>query len=457
MIRNKPRDAAVFGVDIGKNVFHVVGADASGEIVQRAKFRRETVLVFFQRANRTLVGMEACPGAQWLARKLQAMGHSVRIIPARSVKPYVKSNKNDMIDAAAIAEAVTRPTMRFVEVKSAEQVDIQALHRIRDQIVRNRTRLICQMRAFCLEHGVAIRQGAGVFKLDLPRIIGEQENDLTPTMRRLLADLFEDLKRLEVRIKEVTREIEALASKDDRARRLMTVPGIGPLGATASLATAGDAHQFKKARDMAAWLGLVPREHSTAGQTMLMGISKRGSTFLHTRAILFALPRPRPDRREAFDGDGVGGVQGNGAFVVIPRFGRTPETSPRVAARGIAVRIVGPSCDGAIRVGLGFPMATEQVQRLGSIVERPCIVGCRRDHGRKIVERFVDTTEPAEYHSAVVQCRPHHRGETQRFVEIRKGQFEATHLLKSNAPVVEGCCHLCVETQSTCEVLNGFA
>jgi transposase len=284
MIRNKPRDAAVFGVDIGKNVFHVVSADASGEIVQRAKFRRETVLAFFQRANPSLVGMEACPGAQWLARKLQAMGHKVRIIPAQFVKPYVKSNKNDMIDAAAIAEAVTRPTMRFVEVKSAEQVDVQALHRIRDQMVRNRTRLICQMRAFCLEHGVAIRQGAGVFKLDLPRVIGEQDNDLTPTMRRLLGDLFEDMKRLDVRIKEVTREIEVLASKDDRARRLMTVPGIGPLGATALLATAGDANQFKKARDLAAWLGLVPRQQSTGGKTTLLGISKRGNSY--TRRLL---------------------------------------------------------------------------------------------------------------------------------------------------------------------------
>lgn len=200
MIRNKPRKAAVYGVDIGKNIFHVVGADALGQIVQRAKFRRETVLAFFDRAAPAVVGMEACPGAQWLARKLQAMGHTVRVVPAQFVKPYVKSNKNDMIDAAAIAEAITRPTMRFVEVKTSEQVDIQALHRIRDQMVRNRTRLICQMRAFCLEHGVAIRQGAGVFKLELPRVIGEPENDLTPTMRRLLGDLFQDLTRLEIRI-----------------------------------------------------------------------------------------------------------------------------------------------------------------------------------------------------------------------------------------------------------------
>lgn len=160
------------------------------------------------------------------------MGHSVRIIPAQFVKPYVKSNKNDTIDAAAIAEAVTRPTMRFVELKTPEQVDVQALHRIRDQLVGTRTRLICQMRAFCLEYGVALRQGAGVFKLDLPKVVAELTNDLTPTMRRLLTDLFDDLRRLEIRIEAVTRELGALAASDDTARRLMTIPGIGPLGAT---------------------------------------------------------------------------------------------------------------------------------------------------------------------------------------------------------------------------------
>jgi transposase len=224
--------------------------------------------------------MEACPGSQWFARKLQAIGHTVRIIPAQFVKPYVKSNKSDTIDAAAIAEAVTRPTMRFVEVKTAEQVDLQALHRIRNLMVTNRTRLICQMRAFCLEKGVAIHQGAGKFKADLPRVLANEENDLTAMMRRLLADLFDDLKKLELRIADVSREIEAIADRDDRSRRLMTVPGIGPLTATAIVAAAGDGRQFRRARDMAAWLGLVPREHSTGGKTTLLGISKRGNRYL---------------------------------------------------------------------------------------------------------------------------------------------------------------------------------
>jgi transposase len=196
------------------------------------------------------------------------------------VKPYVKSNKNDTIDAAAIAEAVTRPTMRFVEVKTAEQVDLQALHRIRNLMVTNRTRLICQMRAFCLEQGIAIHQGVGKFKADLPRVLANEENDLTAMMRRLLVDLFDDLKKLELRIAEVSREIEASAARDDRSRRLMTVPGIGPLTATAIVAAAGDGRQFRRARDMAAWLGLVPREHSTGGKTTLLGISKRGNRYL---------------------------------------------------------------------------------------------------------------------------------------------------------------------------------
>ena len=284
MIRNKP-SAAVYGIDLGKNLFHVIGTDRAGQIVQRAKFRRDTLLAFFERAAPATIGMEACPGSQWLGRKLRSLGHTVRIIPAQFVKPYVKTNKNDTIDAAAIAEAVVRPSMRFVELKRPDQVELQSLHRIRDQMVAARTRLICQMRAFCLEFGVAMRQGAGVFKIDLPRVLSDETNDLTPTMRRLLADLFEDLKVLERRIEVLTREVEAVASRDDTARRLMTVPGIGPLAATAIVAAAGDGQQFRKGRDMAAWLGLVPQQYSTGGKPVLLGISKRGNRYLRRLLI----------------------------------------------------------------------------------------------------------------------------------------------------------------------------
>ena len=285
MIRNQPRDAAVYGVDIGKNLFHVVGVDEAGKPIQRVKFRRETLLAFFERAKPALIGMEACPGSQWLARRLQAIGHTVRIIPAQFVKPYVKANKNDLIDAEAIAEAVTRPTMRFVEVKGSDQVDAQALHRARDLMVTQRTRMINQMRAFCLEYGLPIRQGAGTFKLDLPRIVADESNDLSTSMRRLLGELFADMQRIEARIADITREIAALVSRDDVARRLLTIPGIGPLGASALLAAVGQGRQFKKARDMAAWLGLVPRQHTTGGKPTLLGISKRGNGYVRRLLI----------------------------------------------------------------------------------------------------------------------------------------------------------------------------
>ncbi|MFK3668474.1 IS110 family transposase [Ochrobactrum teleogrylli] len=284
-VRNKPREAAVFGVDIGKNVFHVVGLDPAGHPIQKATFRRDTVLQFFERATPTIVGMEACPGSQWLARKLQGFGHTVRIVAAKFVKPFVKSNKSDIIDAEAIAEAVTRPTMRFVEVRTSDQIDVQALHRVRDRLVAQRTRVICQMRAFCLEYGIAMHQGAGKFKADMPRVLEDEDNDLSAPMRQLLMSLFEDIRYLEQRIAEVSRQIEAAADADDTARRLMTVPGIGALTATGLLAAAGTGRQFKRARDMAAWLGLVPREHSTGGKTTLLGISKRGSSYLRRLLI----------------------------------------------------------------------------------------------------------------------------------------------------------------------------
>ena len=283
--RNMLKPAAVFGIDIGKNIFHVVGVDIGGQRIQKAKFKRETLLQFFERAEPAIVGMESCPGSQWLARKLATLGHEVRIMPAQFVKPYVKTNKNDLIDAEAIAEAVTRPTMRFVAMRNTEQVDLQALHRIRSQFVNSKTRLINQMRAFCLEYGIAMRQGAGTFKLDIRCIIADEVNDLSPTMRRLLTDMTGDLQHIEVRIKAVTIEIDALAAKDDVARRLMTIPGIGTLGATALLSAMGDVSRFRKARDLAAWLGLVPHQHSTGGRSNLLSISKRGNGYLRRLII----------------------------------------------------------------------------------------------------------------------------------------------------------------------------
>jgi len=284
-MRNQPLGAVVYGIDLGKTRFDVVGCDVAGRPIQRVKLSRYTLLAFFAAAPKALIGMEACPGAQWMARKLSELGHAVRIIPAQFVKPFVKSNKNDARDAEAIAEAVTRPTMRFVEIKSCKQIDLQALHRVRDRIVGNRTQLICQMRAFCLEYGIAIRPGTGAFKLDIARIITDENNDLTPAIRALLKELWEELRSVDIRHAVVSRQVEALAAKDDTARRLMTIPGIGPIGATALIAAVGDARQFRKARDLAAWLGLVPRQNSTGGKTTLLGISKRGNPYVRRLLI----------------------------------------------------------------------------------------------------------------------------------------------------------------------------
>jgi len=281
-MRTKPiPETTAFGIDIGKKVFHVVALNAAGAVIQRAKFSRDTLMAFFDAAPKVLIGMEACPGSQWLARRLVAIGHVARIIPARFVKPYVKSNKTDTVDAAAIAEAVTRPTMRFVEVRTPEQVDLQALHRIRDRLVGQRTALMNQARAFCIEYGLAMRVGAGGFNADIRRHLGNAENDLTPAMRVLLEELLDDQGRIEA----VNAKVEAYASEHEAVSRLVTIPGIGALGATALIAAAGDGRQFRKARDLAAWLGLVPAEHSTGGKQTLLGISKRGNRYVRRLII----------------------------------------------------------------------------------------------------------------------------------------------------------------------------
>jgi transposase len=284
-VKKRIEGAAVFGIDIGKNCFHVVGLDAAGCPVLHFKLRRDRLMQYFANSESALIGMESCPGSQWLARKLQAMGHTAKIIPAQFVKPYVKSNKNDMIDAAAIAEAVSRPTMRFVQVRQAEQSARQALHRVRDRYMSQRTGLINQIRGFLLEFGLPIRQGAGVFRIDLPRILGDADNELPPSMRHLLADLWNDFKALELRIEEITCQIQRSVQYSDTARRLMTVPGIGPLTASALEASAGNGLQFKTARFFAAWLGLVPRQYSTGGKTTLLAIGKRGNAYLRRLLI----------------------------------------------------------------------------------------------------------------------------------------------------------------------------
>ncbi|SAL40860.1 IS110 family transposase [Caballeronia concitans] len=273
------------GIDIGKFAFHVVGLDFAGKPVFRSRFTRERLIEFLARASPTVVGMEACPGSNWLARKAAACGHEVKIVPAQFVKPFVKSNKTDMIDAEAIAEAISRPTMRFAQPKTEAQLDLQALHRVRQRLVSNKTSIINQARAFLLEYGLTISAGAAHFVRHIPSILSDDENGLTPSMRNLLQELWQEYRSIEARLLQLRRQIEAIAAADDAATRLTSVPGIGQLTATAITAFAGTGTQFKSGRHLAAWLGLVPKEFSTGGKQRLLGISKRGNPYLRKLLI----------------------------------------------------------------------------------------------------------------------------------------------------------------------------
>ena len=273
---------ATVGIDIGKNTFHLIGMDAQGKIVLRQKLSRRQIVKRFANLPPCLIGMEACSGAHFLARELAALGHDARLMPARYVKPFLKGQKNDFQDAEAIAEAVQRPTMRFVPIKTVEQLDLQALHRVRSRLVRQRTAVINQIRGLLLERGIAVRQGYRSLRTALPEILGREESLLYPRMIHVIVDLSEDWRRLDDRVDDITCEIEELAEADDACQRLMTIPGVGPITASAMVAAIGDGGAFTKGRDFAAWLGLVPKQISTGDRTILGGLSKRGNKYLRT-------------------------------------------------------------------------------------------------------------------------------------------------------------------------------
>src|SRR5579864_1441619 len=271
---------AVIGIEIGKNSFHVVGLDDRGAIVLRQKWSRGQIEARLANTPRCLVGMEACVGAHHLSRKLQTLGHDARLMPAKYVRPYSKGQKNDFRDAEAIAEAVQRPTMKFVATKTADQLDLQALHRVRERLVRQRTGIINQIRAFLLERGVAVRQGLRFLRAELPSILATQPDVLSPRMVRIVEDLAGDWRRLDQRVESLSDEIEAIARQDASCERLMTVPGNGPIISSAMVAAIGRGEVFSKGRDFGAWLGLVPKQTSTGDRTILGKISKRGNRYL---------------------------------------------------------------------------------------------------------------------------------------------------------------------------------
>jgi transposase len=271
---------ATVGVDIGKNSFHVVGLDRRGAIVLRQKWSRGQVEARFANLPPCLVGMEACGGAHHLSRRLTALGHDARLMPAKYVRPYSKGQKNDFRDAEAIAEAVQRPTMKFVATRTADQLDLQALHRVRERLVSQRTGIINQIRAFLLERGVAVRQGIRFLRAELPRILAAPPDVLSPRMVHVIEGLTCDWRRLDERIEALSGEIKVLAGDDPGCERLMTVPGIGPIISSAMVAAIGTGDAFAKGRDFAAWLGLVPKQISTGDRTILGKISKRGNRYL---------------------------------------------------------------------------------------------------------------------------------------------------------------------------------
>ena len=270
------------GIDLAKQVFQVHGVDYQDKVVLRKQLRRNQLLSFFATLPPCLIGMEACGGAHHWARELQKLGHTVKLIAPQFVKPYVKSNKNDANDAEAICEAVGRPTMRFVSVKTIAQQDLQAIHRIRSELVRQRTAKVNQIRGFLAEYGLVVGRQVATLRRALPELLEDAENGLSFDFRALLEDLRQDLIRLDERVAEMDKKVHTLADSMPAAKLLQSIPGIGPISATAIVCAVGDGKQFKRGRDLAAWLGLTPRQQSSGGKDRLLGISKRGDTYLRT-------------------------------------------------------------------------------------------------------------------------------------------------------------------------------
>ncbi|MGO1164927.1 IS110 family transposase [Brucella sp. C7-11G] len=275
----------ILGVDLGKTSCSVVGADATGAVVARRTMRRQTLIDYVMKLPTCVVAMEACCGAHHLGRLFAAQGHEVRLMSPEYVRPYIKAQKNDDRDAEGIAEAASRPTMRFIDLKSQEQLDIQTLHRVRSRLVAERRNLINQLRAILLERGIIFPAGRKRFEIGMDALLAESNEILSPRMRQLIGDLRVEWKGLDTKIEALNTEFIQLARNDAAMRRLTSIPGIGVLNATALVAAVGDASSFKKARDLGAWLGLVPKQHSTGGKPRLLGISKRGNTYLRTLLI----------------------------------------------------------------------------------------------------------------------------------------------------------------------------
>ena len=276
---------ARIGIDLAKTVFEIHGVDERDKAVIRKTLRRDEVVRFFANMPPCLIAMEACSGAHYWARRLMAFGHEVRLISPQFVKPYVKTNKSDLNDAEAICEAASRPSMRFVPIKSEEQLSIQASHRIRSRLVANRTALANQIRGILAEFGITVPRGLAILRRRLPDVLGSDKVSLDSLVRSLILDLHDELMAADDRVRAYDQRIKQLCKMSEACQRLARIEGIGPLTATALVAAAGNATSFRNGRQFAAWLGLVPRHQSSGGRTRLLGISKRGDRYIRTLLI----------------------------------------------------------------------------------------------------------------------------------------------------------------------------
>ena len=270
----------VLGIDIAKRLFHAIGMDERGTIVFRKRLSRHDLIPFIAKLPPVRIGVEACGGAHYWARRFREYGHEVKLMAPQFVKPYVKSNKNDSRDAEAIAAAVTRPTMRFVPIKDVAQQDIQALHRVRERLMGERTALVHEVHGLLHEYGIVIPKGVAKFRQAVVSKLESAKDKLSALSQEMFWQLVEEFAALEKQLAYYQEKLEALATTHPECQRLMTIPGIGPLTATALVAAVSDASAFKNGRQFAAWLGLVPRQHSTGGKERLLGISKRGDSYL---------------------------------------------------------------------------------------------------------------------------------------------------------------------------------
>jgi transposase len=273
------------GIDLAKNVFQVHGTNEKGKAVLKKQLKRTQMLPFFANLTACRIGMEACGSAHYWARKLQALGHTVQLIAPQYVKPFVMRNKNDAADAEAICEAMTRPNMPTVPIKNATQQAILSVHRARQGFVKARTAQANQIRGLLTEYGIVIPKGIGHIAKRVPEILEDGENDLPGSFRLLIQRLADHLKELDRQVGELEAQIQLWHRDNNASQKLAKIPGVGPMTASAMVASIGDARNFKNGRQLAAWLGIVPRQHSTGGKSTLLGISKRGDTYLRTLLI----------------------------------------------------------------------------------------------------------------------------------------------------------------------------